>query len=186
MRPAFGRRLLRISQGRVGDREGPHRRGEGRDAAAIGASDEVIFREAQHLRDDFPDAPLQGMVRFRVRLQRVTEVETGREHARVLAGALALELRLRFQAKRDPGCLLWVGRWRHTAAQGVLVEPDLSQHPRHTSLMSRCRVVRGTGQCQVFGLKAEGIGSATFDERDGLERFRRGPEVGDVLAITVA
>ena len=125
------------------------------------------------------------MVRFRVRLQRVIEVETGREHARVLAGALALELRLRFQSKRDASCLLWVGWWRHTAAQSVLVEIDLSQHARHTPLMSRCRVVRGTGQCQVLRLKVKGIGGATFDERDGLERFRRGSEVGNVVGITV-
>jgi hypothetical protein len=43
------------------------------------------------------------MIWFGVRLQRVIEVKAGREHARVLAGALALELGLRFQAKRDPG-----------------------------------------------------------------------------------
>jgi hypothetical protein len=51
--------------------------------------------------------------------------------------------------------------------------------------MSGCRIVRGTGQCQVLGPKAKGIGSTTFDERDGLKRFRRGSEVGNVLAITV-
>jgi hypothetical protein len=99
-------------------------------------------------------------------------VETGREHARVLTGALALELGLRFQTKRDPGCLLWVRRWRHAAAQGVLIEPDLGQHPRHTSLMSGCRVVRGTGECEIFGREAERISSATFDERNRLEWFR--------------
>jgi hypothetical protein len=113
-------------------------------------------------------------------------MEAGREHARVLTGALALELRLGFQAKRDPGCLLGVGRWRHAAAQGILVEPDPGQHPRHTSLMSGCGVVRGTGEGQILGLKAEGIGSATCDERDGLKRFCRGPKIGDMLAIAVA
>ena len=81
---------------------------------------------------------------------------------------------------------MWVGWGRHTAAQSILVEPDLSQHPRHTPLMSRCRVVRGTGQRQLLRAKVKGIGSATFDERNGLKRFRRGSEVGNVVGITVA
>jgi hypothetical protein len=52
--------------------------------------------------------------------------------------------------------------------------------------MSGCRVVRGTGQRQILGSKAKCIGGATFDERDGLERLRGGPEVGNMLAITEA
>ena len=35
------------------------------------------------------------------------------------------------------------------------------------------------------GPKFEGVGSATFDERNRLERFRRGSEVGHVVGITV-
>jgi hypothetical protein len=182
-RPSWS--LLWISQGRVGHREGSHRRGEGRDAAAIGANDEVVFREAQHLRDDFADAPLQGMVGFGVRLQRVIEVETGREHARVLTRALALERGLRFQTEGDPSCLVRVGWWRHAAAQGILIELDLGQHARHTPLVGGCRVVRGTGERQVFGDEAKGVCSATLDERNRLERFRRGSEVGNMLRITV-
>jgi hypothetical protein len=104
----------------------------------------------------------------------------------MLTRALALELGLRFQAKRDAGCLLWVGWWRHAAAQSILVEPDLGQHARHTPLMGGCRVVRGAGQRQVFGHEAKGVGSATFDERNRLEGLRRRPEEDNVLDITMA
>jgi len=45
--------------------------------------------------------------------------------------------------------------------------------------------VRGAGECQFFGPKAEGVGSAAFDERNRLERFRRGSEVGNVVGITM-
>jgi hypothetical protein len=48
------------------------------------------------------------------------------------------------------------------------------------------RIVGGTGERQLFRAKAEGVGSTTFDERDGLKRFRRGPEVDDVLGIAMA
>ena len=104
----------------------------------------------------------------------------------MLPGALALELGLRFQTEGDAGGLLRVGWWRHAAAQGILVQPDLVQHPRDTSLMGGWRVVRGTGQCQILGPEAKGVGGTAFDERNGLKRFRRGPEVGNVLGITVA
>jgi hypothetical protein len=81
---------------------------------------------------------------------------------------------------------LGVGWWRHTAAQGIFVEVDLGQHPRHTPLMGRRRVVRGTGKRQLFRVKAERIGGTTFDERNRLEWFRRRSEVGSMLAIAVA
>ena len=47
------------------------------------------------------------------------------------------------------------------------------------------RIVRGAGQCQFFRAKAKSIGRTTFDKRNRLEWFRRGPEVGNVLGITV-
>jgi hypothetical protein len=46
--------------------------------------------------------------------------------------------------------------------------------------------VRGTGQGEILGTKTKGIGGAAFDERNGLKRLGRGPEVGNVLGITVA
>jgi hypothetical protein len=52
--------------------------------------------------------------------------------------------------------------------------------------MGGCRVVGGTRQRKILGSKVERIGRATFDEGDGLERFRRGPEIGNALAIAVA
>jgi hypothetical protein len=56
---------------------------------------------------------------------------------------------------------------------------------RHTPLMGGFRVVRGTGERQVFGDVAKGLGSATLNERNCLERFRCGSEVGNMLRITV-
>jgi hypothetical protein len=56
---------------------------------------------------------------------------------------------------------------------------------RHTPLMGGCRVVRGTGERQVFGDEAKGLGSGILDERNSLEQFRRGSEVGNMLRITV-
>ena len=52
--------------------------------------------------------------------------------------------------------------------------------------MSGCCVVRGTGECQFLGAKAESVGTTGFDEWDGLKRFRRGSEVGHVLGIAMA
>jgi hypothetical protein len=52
--------------------------------------------------------------------------------------------------------------------------------------MGGCRVVRGTGQCQILGPEAKGVGGTAFDERNRLKRFRRGPEVGNMLGITMA
>jgi hypothetical protein len=97
-----------------------------------------------------------------------------------------LELGRRFETEGDAGGLLRVGWWRYAAPQGILVQPDLIQHSRYTSLMGGCRVVRGTGQCQILGPEAKGVGGTAFDERDGLKRFRRGPEVGNMLGITMA
>jgi hypothetical protein len=51
--------------------------------------------------------------------------------------------------------------------------------------MGGCRVVRGTGECQILRPKFEGVGSATFDERNRLERFRRGSKVGNVVGVTM-
>ena len=52
--------------------------------------------------------------------------------------------------------------------------------------MGGCRVVGGTGQCQLLGPEAKGVGGTAFDERDRLKRFRRGSEVGNVLGVAMA
>ncbi len=182
-RTSLGRRIRGLASAGIDPREIGDPGAERGHATPIGGQHNRGRIALHRLRYDRENALLQRMVRSEIGFDRIAEMQAGREHPSVLAGAAILQGRCGHQPKRNASVFARIQRTCCPALQQPRIGADLVEHCRNGLLLTSFPIVRRTTKRQFGFGKTKPIRRATLDQRNGLKWFRGRSEIGETIGV---
>ena len=156
-----------------------HARAEARNAAAVGPDDDLVAWHAAEARDVVEHQLLDGMLREPVSVRSHSELQREREHAGVLARAVAVQCRRLLAGAQQGVRGLGIERQVRSALEVVHPAPDALEQRRDALHVHALAAVGRSGERDVLGGEAEPVRRAARDDRHRLERLGRRAPVGE-------